>query len=349
MAEITPSELLKKIKSGEFCSAYYIYGKDIANVENAACAILKKRLGKDWKNSATHLTGEELNVSALIDMLEMYPMFSEVNAVFINDLNAEELSADDLKALTDAVKNIPEYTMLVINITGFDVKKGKKTMTAKNKKLADSISKVGLVCECGLRTVSEHVKSITAKAHKRGCEISKKSAETLAELCGNDALRIENELEKLCAYRENSEICQDDILNLVSSGIETDAFRLSRAISSYNPSLAMEIVNKLIAQRNDPVPIISAMSMSFIDLYRARTAMKSGRQAADVIEDFGYTGRKFAVDNAFRDSRRISAEALRKCVLLLRNADRSLKQTGAIPTLILEKTVTEMLIAVRKK
>ena len=40
---------------------------------------------------------------------------------------------------------------------------------------------------------------------------------------------------------------------------------------------------------------------------------------------------------------------VKECVGILRNADRSLKQTGAVPRIILEKTVTEMLIAVRKK
>lgn len=349
MAELNPAELSKKIRSGEFCNVYYIYGKDIVTVENASAAILKKRLGKNWENEVTRLGGDGLNVSALIDMLEICPMFSECNAVFINDLNAEDLSAEDLKALISAINNIPEYTMLLINITGFDVKKGKKVMTSKNKKLADSILKSGIVCECGLKTINELSKTIISRVQKRGCEISKKTAETLAEVCGSNSLKIENELEKLCAYRENEEIRQNDIMKLVSVGVETDAFRLSRAIASYNTSAAMDIISGLISQREEPVSVISAVSMVFIDLYRARTAMTADKKTADVINDFGYTGRKFAVENAFRDSRRISVESLRKCVSLLRNADRSLKQTGAIPSLILEKTVTEMLIAVRRK
>lgn len=349
MAELSPAELLKKIKSGELSRVYYIYGKDIVTVENASKAVLKKHLGKNWESKVTKLNGSELDISALCDMLEMCPMFSEWNAVLINDLNAEELLADDLKTLTKAIADLPDYTLLVVNITGFDVKKGKKTMTAKNKKLADSISKVGVVCECGLKTMPVLVKSITDKAQKLGCSISKKAAEMLAETCHSDSMMIENELEKLCAYRENEEIRPEDIEELVSAGIETDAFRLSRAIASYNPSAAMEIVNRLMQKKEEPVSIISAVSMAFLDLYRARTAMAADKRAADVIADFGYAGRQFAVDNAFRDSRRISIESLRKCIKLLRNADRSLKNTGAIPTLILEKTVTEMLMAVRRK
>ncbi len=349
MAELTPSDLIKKIKSGDLSRAYYIYGRDVAVVENASRAVFKKHLGKDWTNDVTKLNGSELDVSSLVDMLQICPMFSQWNAVLINDLNAEELSADNLKVLLEAIIDLPDYTLLVINITGFDVKKGKKTMTAKNKKLAESISKIGVVCECDFKSVSILGKYIVDKAEKRGCSISRRTAEMLAEICKCDTLMVENELEKLCSYRENSEIIQDDIEELVNVGIETDAFKLSKSIANLNPALAMEILNRLIAKKEEPVAIISALSMSFLDLYRARTAMAADKRIGDVISDFGYGGRRFAVEFAFKDSRRISLESLRKCIELLRNADRSLKQTGAIAPVILEKTVTEMLIAVRQK
>lgn len=349
MAEISPEELLKKLRAGEFFRAYYIYGKDVATVENTSASILKKCLGKDWKNEVTRLDVSELDVSELIDMLQICPMFSECNAVFINDLNADDLTADDLKALTVAIADLPEYTMLIIDITGFDVKKGKKTLTAKNKKLADSISKTGVVCECVLKSIPDIVKSIASRTKKLGCTISRNSAEMLAEACGCDSLKIENELEKLCAYRIGAEIRREDIDTLVSAGIETDAFKLSRAIIYNDTPKAFDIINELIVKREEPVAVIAAVSMTFVDLYRARTAMTTDKRAADVVRDFKYAGRRFAVDNAFRDSRRISVEGIRECITLLRNADRSLKQTGAVSSLILEKTVTEMLIAVRRK
>lgn len=349
MARLSPSDLLKRLKAGELSNAYYIYGKDIAAVENATKAVMKKHMGKDWESSAAKLCGSELNVSELCDMLEICPMFSEWNGVVINDLNGEELSSDDLKLVTEAIGSLPDYTLLVINITGFDVNNGKKTMTAKNKKLADAVEKKGVVCSCELKTMAVLAKYITDKAQKSGCGISKRAAEMLVDICRYDTLKIENELAKLCAYRENGEIQCEDIEELVDIGIETDAFRLSKAIAGYNPPLAMEILNKLIRKREEPVAVISAVSMSFLDLYRARTAMASGKRVNDVIVDFRYGGRSFAVENAFRDSRRISVESLRKCIDILRNADRSLKKTGAIPQLILEKTVTELLMTVRRK
>lgn len=347
MAELTLTELIKKIKSDDLCNIYYIYGQDILSVENASKAILKKRLGKNWTNEVTRINGSELDVNSFVDMIEICPMFSEYNAFLINDLNADTL--DDFDMLIKAIGNLPEYSIIVINITGFDVKKGKKVMSGKNKKLADSISKNGIVCECALKSAAVLSKAVIDKAQKNGCSISKKAAEMLVDMCRCDAMIIANELEKLCAYREKAEIRIEDIDEMVEAGIETDAFKLSRAIVSLNPSLSMQILNRLIEKKEEPIAIIAAVSMSFIDLYRARAAINSNKRANDVVEDFNYGNRKFSVDNSFRDSPKISLESLRQCIELLRNADRKLKQTGGMGNIILEKTVTEMLMAVKRR
>lgn len=349
MAELTTAELLKKIKAGELSRAYYIYGDDVATVENASKAILKKHLGKNWRNEVTKLEGSELDLSTLADMTEICPMFSQWNAILINDLNAEELLADDLKILVGLISELPEYTLLIINITGFDVKKGKKTVSPKNKKVADAISKIGIVCECARKTASVLVKTVCEKVQKRGSLINKKAAEMLVEACHCDSMLIENELEKLCAYRENEEITSGDIDDLVGTDIETDAFKLSAAIAAYNPSGAMEILHRLLEKKSEPVAVIAAVGMTFMDLYRAGAAMVSDKRVGDVAADFNYGKREFVVRKAFENSRRISLESLRGCIDLLRTADKKLKSNGAVPEVILEKTVTEMLMAVRRK
>lgn len=349
MAELSSAELTKKLKSGHLDNVYYIYGKDILAVENVSKAILKKHLGKDWDNKITKITGKNIEVSDLSDMMEVCPMLSEWNAIMINDLNADELMTDNLDILIDSIKNIPDFTFLLINITGFDVKNGKRSVTGKNKKLIDCIAQKGTICECGIKTIALNVKYIIDKTEKLGSSISKKNAEMLAEYCLSDSMLIDNELEKLCAYRENEEIRTEDIDELVSGRIETDAFKLSKAVILINPSLAVSILDSLFEKKAEPVAVVAALSLSFLDLYRARAALSSGKRTSDVIRDFGYKGRAFAVDNAFRDSRKISQEGLRKCIGILRNADRNLKQTGAVPKIILEKAITEMLIAVRKK
>lgn len=348
MPEINSTDLLKKLKAGELNNVYYIYGKDILTVEGVTKAIMKKTLGKNWSNDCTKIEGKNIDISSVLDILEMSPMFAEYNAILINDLNAEELSADKLQQFTDTVENIPDYTVLIINITGFDVKNGKRFFSGKNKKLVDCIAKKGMVCECGLKTMPLIVKSITDTAQKSGCTISKRNAEKLAEYCLLDSMQIRNELEKLCAYRENDEIRMEDIDSLVSRQIETDSFKLAKAVVSMNAGQAFFLLNDLLDKRNEPVAVLSAISMAFLDLYRARAAMTVDKRQNDIINDFKYKGREFAVNNAYRDCRKISLENIRSCICILRDTDKKLKQSSASHKIILEKALTEMLIAARR-
>lgn len=54
------------------------------------------------------------------------------------------------------------------------------------------------------------------------------------------------------------------------------------------------------------------------------------------------------VNNADRDCRKISLENIRRCICILRDTDRKLKQSSASHKIILEKALTEMLIAARR-
>ena len=349
MPEIESAELSKRIRQGELSSVYYIYGRDVLTVENATKAIFKKRLGKDWRSGTEKLDGAELDVSELADKLEICPMLSDCNAILVNDLNAEDLTADKLSVLIDAVENIPDFTLLVFNITGFDVKKGKKTFSAKNKKLTDTIMKKGTVCHCGLKTAADLSRWVVETAQKSGCIISKSNAEKLCEYCLMDSMQVTGELKKLCDYKMSGEITLEDIDALVSSQMETDSFKLAKSVIAMNADRSFVILDDLLNKRNEPVAVLSAISMSFTDLYRARAAVAAGRQPEEVIVDFGYKGRDFAVRNAFRDCRKISLESFRKCICILRDTDRQLKQTGTSPKIALQKALTQMLMAAREK
>lgn len=46
--------------------------------------------------------------------------------------------------------------------------------------------------------------------------------------------------------------------------------------------------------------ILYVLSMSFVDLSRARAAISAGVETSKAAADFGYKGREFAMRNAFR-------------------------------------------------
>ena len=97
-------------------------------------------------------------------------------------------------------------------------------------------------------------------------------AEKLVALCGEDMARIRNECDKLVAFKKGGEVDEASVDALVCATTEATAFELSRAILQGNRKNAFFKLQQLFELREAPVAILSAISLSFIDLYRGRVA-----------------------------------------------------------------------------
>ena len=97
-------------------------------------------------------------------------------------------------------------TTVIFYTTGIDVCSGKKFPTTKNKKLIDICSKCGYSCEFQIKTISEMCKSITQSCQKQGASISKAACERLLQLCLNNSVLVNNEINKLCSFVNGGEI-----------------------------------------------------------------------------------------------------------------------------------------------
>ena len=346
MALITPAELEKELKSAITRNVYYIYGKDAGRVSALAELVRRKYLGKGYTASDySKFSGDEMKVSAFLDTAEICPMFTDWNFVEVNDLNGESLNADDLKALTAFIADVPDQTVLLFSVTGFDVKGGKKVPTAKNKKIIDACTKAGSVSEADLRKPADMAGEIVKLASENGSSISKQNAEKLALICLGDTLRVTNEINKLSSYAGSDEITAEMIDEMVAVGIDTTAFAMASAVTSGNSKAAFTILDDLTSGKTEAVLIISALASAFMDLYRASAARASGVKEAEVEADFGYHGRGFVVRNAFRDAAKTSTAHLRKCLEILEKADLECKSTRLDQKIIIEQSVAQMLAA----
>lgn len=354
----TDSKTVKaQLKKGELKNLYYIFGKNIPEVEKLTKQIIRAAVGDNEEFALNRLDGRYLDTSELYDMIQMMPMMSEYNCILINDYNCEKprenmagLRAEDLnKKLLEALKDIPSQTIVIFNVTGFelsvktDYKTGRSTIKDKNKKLADLAEKTGVLVECPIKTENELAKDIAASVSARGALISLDRARELAEMCQSDTLTIRNEIDKLCSYVGSGEITSEIIENLVHRQSDANFFKLADAVASFNRRAAFEALDELMQDRDNRGAVLANITTSFIDMYRAACARKCGKQVSDVKADFAYVW-EFKVKNAFRDSSRMSIRRLRECVEILRDTNITLNSSGGDEKTVLEQTVTKMLM-----
>ena len=343
MALIDEKGLQNQIKSGELSNLYYFYGSDILGVESCVKRVIKAVGGSE---NITRLDGQKLNLNQLADEAELCPMFSEYNCIQIHDCNMDLLKESDRKLLLEILKQVSGQTILIFDVTGFDIYGGKtgknKKPSDKNKKVIDYITKSGTVCCCEPKNVSQMATEIISKVKKQGCTIERPAAQLLAMQCNCQTLMIQNEVDKLCAFVNGGTITEQLIQEMVTPQLETTVYALTAAVLKRRVSDAMKAVEELLALRIEMPYLMAVVSGSMIDVQRASAARKNGKTVQDVMSDFGYKF-SFAVERSFRDSMGETPEHIAECLALLCEAERQMHSGTVDERVLLEKTVIEML------
>jgi len=343
MAVLNEKDLQAQIKTGKLANLYYFYGSDILAVQSCTRRVVKAAGGM---TNITKLDGQNLDFSLLADEAELCPMFSEYNCIYIHDCNMETLKESERKMLLKIIEQVSGQTVLLFDVTGFDIYGGKtgksKKPTAKNKKLIDEITKNGIVCCLEPKTASQLATEIISKAKKQNCIIERPAAQLLAMLCNCQSLMIQNELEKLCSFVNQGVITEQLIQDMVAPQLETTVYALTTAILRHRTPDAIHAVEDLLALKVEMPYLMAVVSGSMVDVQRAAAARKEGKTVQDVMNDFDY---KFSynVERSFRDSMSESPEHLAKCLKLLRDAEKQMHSGAVDERVLFEQTVIEML------
>lgn len=346
MPQLSDIEVAKRIRTGTIDNLYFFYGHDVASVEAYTKKLITKIVPVDNQDMNFHVfEGKKLDLGEFSDVCDGLPMFAERTCITINDLDIEALKKDDMTYLKNILSDLPQSTVVIIYSTGINVYKSKTRLFDKTGRFAAFCAKNGVSCEFKFKSQSDLSKIIISKVEKQGSSISKSSAVYLAQKTLCDMLVTNNEISKLCAYANGREITNEDIDLLCSAQVETDSFRLADAIAKGDAKKSFSILDTLYADQLDTITIIGGISSSFIDLYRARLARDTKRIAKDAASDFSYPKNlEFKIQNAYRDCSGYKSDRLRKCIRYLSEADLDMKSSKTDSRIILEKTITKMLM-----
>ena len=105
----------------------------------------------------------------------------------------------------------------------------------------------------------------------------------------------------------------------------------------------------LFYQNEEPVSILAVLSTSYLDLYRVRAAVQSGKNSLEPAKYFDYKGKEFRLRNAERDGGRFSMEMLRESLEVLLAADLSLKSARGDRRTVMEKLIAQLLLIAEKE
>lgn len=348
MPSITETDFKRILTRGDFGTLYYIFGDEKMLVSHYTNKLIEKTAGKEPDDFNFHVFSGEFSAAEFEAAAQMIPFTSEYNVVVVKDIEMSDFNSNDSAKILDTVEKTAGDTIIIFTFPtkdSGDSGDAEKTAgrNAKNAKLKSIVGKKGTVLELKKLTPAVIKTKLVSWASRRNVVLPPDIAQLLVEYCGTDLNKLRCELEKLCAYvGEGGEITKDTLDTLVTKDLESRIYDLSNAVIDHRAADAFRILDRLLYNREDEMKIIAVLASSYVNIYRARIAVKSGARTTELKKWFKYSDAQLRY--AERDSRKTTTAALRKSINAIAQTDMALKSTRTSKRLLLEMLIEKLLI-----
>ena len=189
---------------------------------------------------------------------------------------------------------------------------------------------IAAVDKCGGRNVlinhrqtGELVKMIISAVAKRGATIQNDVARYLIEYVSEDIETLQNEIEKLCAFKKAGVIDKETVNKVCVKNIEQSVYELGTEILKSNVGGALKILDELL-------------------LFRMYAAKNASVSINDVAKTFSYGNRTFLLEKAGKNLGFVSGKQLRLSLSELKRADMALKSFSGSDRIVLEELIVRL-------
>ena len=341
MARLSAEELLVRLEKGKPIPAILLLGEEPYLRDACRTQLIERfvtEASRTW--AVSRYSAERGETQTAFEQAQTLPLLSPQQVVFLEDVEAieklGEKNRDEAVAQLGAYLEDPApFTVLVVEATGLD----------QRMKLGKLLAEKTLVVECGLgEKVEERLASATALARvmakDEGVEFEKGVAEDLAEFVGADLMRLKMEIEKLATYAgERKLIRRQDVGALVIAEKATTVWQLADMLASRQPKKALEFLDRLLRNGEEPLPMLGAMTWMYRKLIEASElkGVANGWQAARALGM-----RPEQAELALQNARKISKQRLLGGLRAFQKADDQLKRGGEDARAVMEFLVTEL-------
>ena len=352
MAKLNEQDFKKEVTSGDFRSLYLIYGDEKYLVKKYTQALVKKVCGKEPSDFDYSCLNSDSSLEEIFEAADQLPMFNKKKCVCVTDFDIGALSEKDYNELEKFCTDISEQTVLIFSMPTLSTVAKKKTKETKKtsgmNKFVSLVEKAGTVLKLDKVGDIGLEKAIIGWAKKNGSELNRINASKIIAAVGTDMTALHNEIDKLSAYAREREITESDIKKLCVRNNEARIYSLSDLITKNDYNSVYKQLDILFSQNEKPEIILSVLSSAFIDIYRMKAALESGKTVSDVASDFKYGKRDFVLNKAKMNAPGYSSATLQNILEVFLDADNRLKSTRADQRIVIETLIAKLLLVVRE-
>ena len=344
MARVSAEELLARLEKGKTIPAILLLGEEPYLRDSCRALLIERYVPEGSRTWAvSRYSAGRGETQAAIDQAQTMAMLSPQQVIFLENAEAieklGEKNREEAVAQLDAyLENPAPFTVLVVEATGLD----------QRMKLGKLLAEKALVVECGLGDNAGERQAAAvalgrAIAKEQGVEFEKGAAEDLAEFVAADLMRLKTEIEKLATYAAaRKSIRREDVIALVVSEKTTTVWELADMLASRQPKKALEFLDRLLRDGEEPLPMLGAMTWMYRKLIEA-SEVKGVTNSWQAARALGM--RPEQAELALQNARKISKPRLLDGLRALQKADDRLKRGGEDARAVMEFLVTELTVS----
>ncbi|HXX99884.1 MAG TPA: DNA polymerase III subunit delta [Candidatus Limnocylindrales bacterium] len=324
MARLSAEQFRGRLEKGKIIPAVLLLGDEPYLRDECRAKLIEAFVPEGARTWAvSRFSAVRGETQAALDQSQTLPMLSRQQVVFLEEAEAIEKLGE--KAREEAVESIAAYlrdpapfTVLVIEAEKLDMR----------MQLGKKLAELALVVEVGLSDRPEErfgaaVGLAKALAKEYGVEFEKGAAEDLAEYVGGDLTRLKSEVEKMTTYAvERKIIRREDVSAMVMSEQTTTIWEVADLLASRQPRKALEFINRLLREGEEPVMMVGGMAWMYRKLLEA-SEVRGPLQGWQAAKALGM--RPEQAELAIQSAQRISKERLLDGLCALQEADNRLK------------------------
>lgn len=281
------TELKAKLKSGDGSGWYVICGEE-EYLKRYYKGEIKKLIVSDDDpfalfNYSVFDGGADFDVMAFIEAIKSPPMMSEHKLIEWQFADLNRLREKELSRLSEIAASKSDYPYATVIISalpdGFD-----RGTQKKPTKLYKSLSENFDILTFDKSTDAQLSAWIAKHFSAAGITVSRETVARILMRVGHSMQALSFEIDKLSAYalaHGRSIVTEEDVNEICSSSIESDAFAISNAIIEKNTEKAFLALMDMKMQRVDAGAVLAQLSKTYADLMSVALFSEEGKSAAD--------------------------------------------------------------------
>lgn len=296
---------------------YLIYGLDSYLIKNN----IDKIKAKFSPISISKYNLLDTSISSVLDDAQTMSLFDDAKLIICDDsyifTSSTKKEIDhNISLLEEYLKNPNEDCTIIftVNYEKLD----------ERKKIVKLIKEHGKIIECNkIDDIAKCVKNMFDDY-----KIDNKTINLLIDRVGSNLEILNSEIEKIKIYLDDNKTVNDeDIINLTNKNVDDNIFSLIENIVSDNKSEALESLNEMLKQNEEPIKIIIMLANQFRIIYQTKELYKQGYTEANIASILKI--HPYRIKLALSKGRNFKSEELLKYLEELHELDYKIK-TGEI-------------------